>query len=112
MSRNPVILRGKEDWDRRRGEHGNRCFRDSETALVVQKNLGPMTNHSYTLLFEGELLGVPAGGTEEAGCTPTCESGESGLSLWKGLARKRGSPECLVGPAHPFMNPCSSPQET
>lgn len=58
---------------------------------MVQKNLGPMTNHSYTLLFEGELLGVPAGGTEKAGCTPTCESGESGLSLWKGLARKSGS---------------------
>ena len=67
---------------------GTGVFKGSETAaLVVLKNLGPITNHSYALLFEGELLGVPADGTEEAVCTPTCEAGEAGLSLWKGLVR-------------------------
>lgn len=60
-------------------------FRNSSTC--GSKESWPFTNHSYNLLFEGEVLGVPAGGAEAAVCTPTCEAGEAGLSLWEGLAR-------------------------
>lgn len=43
-------------------------------------------------------MGVPAGGTEEAVCTPTCETGESRLSLGKGEWNPRGP----CGPAVPL----------
>ena len=79
---------------------------------MVQKSLGPLLTTLHTLLLEGELLGVPAGGTRrQCAHPPVRQVSQVCLS-----ARESGTLEGLVAQQFhcvvcPFVNACTNAQE-